>query len=108
MCRKKPISFSQFQGGVVPQENYSGDYSDLNPDLLDLVRGLQASLSEKQIRQQFQVRDAEPSKLELALAQRRAKASGRVDSSTHPQLLASVVESADSAISSETWTGVIL
>ena len=86
----------------------SRDYSDLNPELIELVRALQASLADKRVRQQLQSVDAErPSKLESAYSAQQAKR-GRSDVASHPQLLAAVVESADAGIISETWNGVVL
>lgn len=95
-------------GAVVPQEKFVGNYSDISPELLELVRGLQASLTEKSLRQQLQARESAPSKLETAFSQQQAKHAGRNEIASHPHLLASLVETTDAAISSETWNGVVL
>lgn len=87
------------------------DYSDLSPELVDVVRALQASLAEKRVRQQLQsVVTERPSKLESAFNAQQAKhrPEERPEVTGHPQLLAAVVESADAAILSETWNGVLL
>ena len=97
----------QFREGKVPTEDRSRDYSDLSPELLELVRALQASLTEKRVRQQLQV-DSKPSMLESALSRQQAKRATQPFIASHPQLLAAVVESADAAIMSETWNGVVL
>ncbi|MEO8009765.1 MAG: diguanylate cyclase, partial [Betaproteobacteria bacterium] len=84
-------------------------YSDLIPELIEVVRALQTSLAEKRVRQQLQSVDSErPSKLESAFTAQQAKRAGRSDVASHPQLLAAVVESADAGIISETWNGVLL
>jgi diguanylate cyclase (GGDEF)-like protein/PAS domain S-box-containing protein len=92
----------------VPQRDYSGDYSDVSPELLDIVRALQASLSERRVRQQLQSIDSKPSMLESAYKRQQAQRAGRAEVSSHPQLLAAVVETADAAILNETWNGVVL
>jgi diguanylate cyclase (GGDEF)-like protein/PAS domain S-box-containing protein len=61
------------------------------------------------VRQQLQSVDSEqPSKLESAFSAQQAKRASRPEVSSHPQLLAAVVESADAGIISETWNGVLL
>lgn len=97
-----------FGDADVQMKEYSKDYTDLSPELVDIVRALQAALTEKRVRQQLQPVDAAPSKLESLYAREQAKRATRPDISSHPQLLAAVVESADAAIISETWNGVIL
>ena len=93
----------------MPNKDHARDYSDLSPELIEVVRALQASLAEKRVRQQLQSVDSErPSKLESAFAAQQAKRAGRSDVASHPQLLAAVVESADAGIISETWNGVLL
>jgi diguanylate cyclase (GGDEF)-like protein/PAS domain S-box-containing protein len=93
----------------VPSKDHSKDYSDLSPDLIELVRALQASLAEKRVRQQLQSVDSDqPSKLESAFSAQQAKRASRPEVSSHPQLLAALVESADAGIVSETWNGVLL
>ena len=92
----------------MPKEDRSRDYSDLSPELLELVRALQASLSEKRVRQQLLAVDSKPSMLESALSRRQAQRATQPQIASHPQLLAAVVESADAAIMSETWNGVVL
>jgi len=85
------------------------DYSDLSPELIEVVRALQASLAEKRARQQVQPVDNErPSKLESAYTAQQAKRVKRPEVTSHPQLLAAVVESADAGILSETSSGVLL
>ncbi len=87
----------------------SRDYSDLSPELVELVRALQSSLTEKCVRQQLQSVDGErPSRLESALAAQQAKRASQPGIATHPQLLAALVESADAAIIIETSNGVLL
>ena len=87
----------------------SRDYSDLSPELVELVRALQSSLTENSVRQRLQSVDGErPSKLESAFAAQQAKRANRPEIATHPQLLAALVESADAAIISEAWNGVLL
>ena len=89
--------------------DHARDYSDLSPELVELVRALQASLVERRVRQQLQSVDSEqPSKLESAFSAQQAKRAGRPDVTGHPQLLAALVESADAGIISETWNGVLL
>lgn len=93
----------------MPDKGYANDYSDLSPELIEVVRALQASLAEKRVRQQLQSVDGEqPSKLESAFSAQQAKRAGRPDVSSHPHLLAALVESADAGIISETWNGVLL
>jgi diguanylate cyclase (GGDEF)-like protein/PAS domain S-box-containing protein len=92
----------------VPQREFSRDYSDLSPELLEIVRALQASLSERRARHQLQPVDSKPSMLEAAYKRQQAQRAVRIEVSSHPQLLAAVVESADAAIISETWNGVVL
>jgi diguanylate cyclase (GGDEF)-like protein/PAS domain S-box-containing protein len=101
---------SRFSGETdVPNKDLSRDYSDLSPELIEVVRALQASLTEKRVRQQLQSVDSEqPSKLESAFSEQQAKRAGRPEVSSHPQLLAALVESADAGIISETWNGVLL
>jgi diguanylate cyclase (GGDEF)-like protein/PAS domain S-box-containing protein len=90
-------------------KDHARDYSDLSPELVELVRALQASLVERRVRQQLQSVDSEqPSKLESAFSAQQAKRAGRPDVTGHPQLLAALVESADAGIISETWNGVLL
>jgi diguanylate cyclase (GGDEF)-like protein/PAS domain S-box-containing protein len=76
--------------------------------LLELVRALQATLSEKRVRQQLLAVDSKPSMLESALSRKQAQRATQPQIASHPQLLAAVVESADAAIMSETWNGVVL
>ncbi|HVY06827.1 MAG TPA: diguanylate cyclase [Burkholderiales bacterium] len=94
----------------MPNKNTARDHSDLSPELVEIVRALQASLAEKRVRQQLQSVGADqPSKLESAYAAQQAKhRETRSDLAGHPQLLAAVVESADAGILSETWNGVLL
>jgi len=93
----------------VPVKDHVREYSDLSPELIDVVRALQASLAEKRVRQQLQAVDSgQPSKLESAYAAQQAKRAGRPDVASHPQLLAALVESADAGIISETGNGVLL
>jgi len=93
----------------MPNKDVGRDYSDLSPELIEVVRALQASLAEKRVRQQLQSVDSEqPSKLESAFSAQQAKRASRPEVSSHPQLLAAVVESADAGIISETWNGVLL
>jgi len=93
----------------VPNKDFARDYSDLSPELIEVVRALQASLAEKRVRQQLQSVDSEqPSKLESAFSAQQAKRASRPELFSHPQLLAAVVESADAGIISETWNGVLL
>ena len=90
-------------------KDFLRDYSDLSPELVELVRALQASLTEKRVRQQLQsVQNDLPSKLESAYSAQQAKRAGRPELASHPQLLAAVVESADTGIITETWNGVLL
>ena len=93
----------------MPEKDFPRGYSDLNPELIEVVRALQASLAEKRVRQQLQSVDSDqPSKLESAFSAQQAKRAGRPELFSHPQLLAAVVESADAGIISETSTGVLL
>lgn len=93
----------------MPDKDFARDYSDLSPELIEVVRALQASLAEKRVRQQLQSVDSEqPSKLESAFSVQQAKRAGRPELFSHPQLLAALVESADAGIISETWNGVLL
>ncbi len=93
----------------MPDKDFARDYSDLSPELIEVVRALQASLTEKRVRQQLQSVDNEqPSKLESAFSAQQAKRAGRPELFSHPQLLAALVESADAGIISETWNGVLL
>ena len=93
----------------MPDKDFARDYSDLSPELIEVVRALQASLAEKRVRQQLQSVDSEqPSKLESAFSAQQAKRAGRPELFSHPQLLAALVESADAGIISETWNGVLL
>jgi len=102
------ISSWQFGEAEVPKEDRSREYSDLSPELVEIVRALQASLTEKRVRQQLQATDSKPSMLESALSRQQAKRATQPHIASHPQLLAAVVESADAAIMSETWNGVVL
>jgi len=103
------MSSRQLGEADVPKEDRSRDYSDLSPELLELVRALQASLTERRVRQQLPSVDSKPSKLESALSLKQAqRATQPPHIASHPQLLAAVVESADAAIMSETWNGVVL
>ena len=93
----------------MPNKDFARDYSDLSPELIEVVRALQASLAEKRVRQQLQSVDSEqPSKLESAFTAQQAKRAGRPELFSHPQLLAALVESADAGIVSETSNGVLL
>ncbi len=93
----------------MPNKDHARDYSDLSPELIEVVRALQASLAEKRVRQQLQsVESEQPSKLESAFSAQQAKRASRPDVASHPQLLAALVESADAGIISETWNGVLL
>ncbi|HKB82535.1 MAG TPA: PAS domain S-box protein, partial [Burkholderiales bacterium] len=93
----------------MPNNDRARDYSDLSPELIEVVRALQAALTEKRVRQQLQAVESEqPSKLESAFAAQQAKRAARPEVAGHPQLLAAVVESADAGILSETWNGVLL
>lgn len=93
----------------MPSKEYPRDNSDLSPELVELVRALQASLTERRVRQQLQSVESErPSKLESAFTAQQAKRASEPEISTHPQLLAALVESADAGIISETWNGVLL
>ncbi|MBC8006551.1 MAG: diguanylate cyclase [Prolixibacteraceae bacterium] len=93
----------------MPKKDHARDYSDLSPELIAVVRALQASLAEKHVRQQLQSVDSDrPSKLEVAYAAQQAKRAGLPTVASHPQLLAALVESADAGILSETWNGVLL
>ena len=92
----------------MPKNDALDSFSDLSPELLDLVRALQTALTERQMRQHLQAVDNQPSKLESAFAEEQAKRASQHGIVSHPQLLAAVVESADAAIISETWNGVIL
>ncbi len=93
----------------MPDKDFARDYSDLSPELIEVVRALQASLAEKRVRQQLQSVDSEqPSKLESAFTAQQAKRAGRPELFSHPQLLAALVESADAGIVSETSNGVLL
>ena len=90
-------------------KDFLRDYSDLSPELVELVRALQASLTEKRVRQQLQFVERDlPSKLESAFSAQQAKRAGGPELASHPQLLAAVVESADTGIITETWNGVLL
>ena len=97
-----------FGDAEVQKNDHPKDYTDLSPELVDVVRALQASLTRKRVRQQLESVDSAPSKLESAFAQEQAKRGPGTDISSHPRLLAAVVESADAAIISETWNGVVL
>ncbi len=93
----------------MPDKVNAADYSDLSPELVEVVRALQASLTERRVRQQIQSVDAErPSKLESEFSAQQAKRAGRPEVTSHPQLLAALVESADAGILSETWNGVLM
>lgn len=105
----KAIRGSESPGNAaVPNKDALDSFSDLSPELLDLLRALQMALTERQIRQHLQAVDNQPSKLESAFAEEQAKRASLRGIASHPQLLAAVVESADAAIISETWNGVIL
>jgi len=68
----------------VPKEDVSRDYSDLSPELLELVRALQATLTEKRVRQQLQSVDSKPSMLESALSRQQAKRTTLPHIASHP------------------------
>ncbi|MBC8001925.1 MAG: PAS domain S-box protein, partial [Opitutaceae bacterium] len=97
-----------FGDAEVQKKDHPKDYADLSPELVDVVRALQASLTQKRVRLQLESVDGAPSMLESAFAQEQAKRGPSSDISSHPRLLAAVVESADAAIISETWNGVVL
>ena len=97
-----------FGDAEVQKKEDSKDYTDLSPELVEIVRALQASLSHKRVRQQLESVDSAPSMLESAFAQEQAKRGTRSDIFSHPRLLAAVVDAADAAIISETWNGVVL
>jgi diguanylate cyclase (GGDEF)-like protein/PAS domain S-box-containing protein len=101
-------SSRQVGDAEVQNKDNPKDYTDLSPELVEIVRALQASLTEKRARQQLQPVEGAPSMLESAFAQEQARRGPRHEISSHPQLLAAVVESADAAIISETWNGVVL
>ena len=75
----------------MPNEDRSRDYSDLSPELLEIVRALQASLAEKRVRQQLLAVDSKPSMLESALSRKQAQRAAQPQIASHPQLLAAVV-----------------
>lgn len=84
------------------------DTRDLSPELLEIVRAVQAALVEKRARLHLEVIDT-PSKLESAFSRESAKRSPIAGAiATHPQLIAAIVDSADAAIISETVDGVVL
>ncbi|MGH9576326.1 MAG: diguanylate cyclase domain-containing protein, partial [Terriglobales bacterium] len=91
----------------MPKEDPSRDYSDLSPEVLEIVQTLQPSLTEG-VREQLQAMDSKPSMLESALSREQAKRANPPHIAPHPQLLTAVVETADAAIMSETWNGVVL
>ncbi len=87
----------------------SRDYAELSPELIALVRALQDSLAEKCALQQLRPVNAErPSRLELELVAQQASHSTQFGIVSHPQLLASVLESAPVAIISESPNGLLL
>src|SRR3954464_12340684 len=100
------------RGADVPDNTreQARDYSDLSPELIEFVRALQTALVDKRVRQQLQSIDNErPSKLESAYsAQQQARRGIRSEVTSHPQLLAALVDSTDVAIVSETTSGVLL
>lgn len=94
---------------AVTKKELASSYSDLSPELVEIVRAVQAALVEKRTRLQLEVVDAAPSALESALVRETARraTSGRAISS-HPQLIAAVVEASNAAIISETVDGVVV
>ncbi|MGH8865174.1 MAG: PAS domain-containing protein, partial [Burkholderiales bacterium] len=101
------MSSRQFGEAEVPKEDPSRDYSDLSAEVLEIVQTLQPSLTEG-VREQLQAMDSKPSMLESALSREQAKRATPPHIAPHPQLLTAVVETADAAIMSETWNGVVL
>jgi diguanylate cyclase (GGDEF)-like protein/PAS domain S-box-containing protein len=94
---------------AVSQKDPAVDTRDLSPELLEIVRAVQAALMEKRARLQLEVIDSLPSKLESAFSRESAKRSPVAGAiATHPQLIAAIVDSADAAIISETIDGVVL
>jgi diguanylate cyclase (GGDEF)-like protein/PAS domain S-box-containing protein len=95
---------------AVIKKDSTNDPSDLDPEVLDIVRSVQAALMAKRARLlQAEPPDHKPSALELAFSRESAKRpalSGAIAS--HPQLIAALVESADAAIISETVEGIVL
>src|SRR3954462_10887893 len=99
------------RGADVPDNTreQARDYSDLSPELLEFVRALQIALVDKRVRQQLQSIDNErPSKLESAYSAQQARRGIRSEVTSHPQLLAALVDSTDVAIVSETTNGILL
>jgi diguanylate cyclase (GGDEF)-like protein/PAS domain S-box-containing protein len=93
----------------VQQQDSAREYPDLSPELVEIVRAVQAALMERRARLQLELIDTGPSKLESAFAResaRRLPVAGAIAS--HPQLIAAIVESADAAIISETVDGIVL
>ena len=71
----------------MPDHNHAKDPSGLAPELVELVRALQASLADKRVRQQLQPVDSDrPSKLESAFSAQQAKRASRPEVAGHPQL----------------------
>jgi len=68
----------------VPNEDRSREYSDLSPELLEIVRALQTSLTEKRVRQQLQAVDSKPSMLESALSRQQARRATQPQIASHP------------------------
>ncbi len=97
------------RGAAVTKKEYASDFSDLSPEIVEIVRTVQAALMDRRARIQIAAPDHAPSALELAYAResaRRPAVSGAIAS--HPQLIAALVESADAAIISETVDGTVL
>ncbi|HZP92496.1 MAG TPA: diguanylate cyclase [Burkholderiales bacterium] len=91
------------------KRDIANDFTDLSPELVDIVRAVQSALMDKRARLQLEVIDSGPSKLETAFSLESAR---RVPVArgiaTHPQLIAAIVESSDAAIISETIDGIVL
>jgi diguanylate cyclase (GGDEF)-like protein/PAS domain S-box-containing protein len=94
---------------AVTKTEFADTYSDLSPELVEIVRAVQAALVDKRTRLQLEVVDAGPSALESAFARETARrvSSGRGVAS-HPQLIAAVVEASNAAIISETVEGIVV
>jgi diguanylate cyclase (GGDEF)-like protein/PAS domain S-box-containing protein len=105
---KTSASSRPFGDAVVQKKDVSADLSSVSPELLDLVRALQTTLADRQVRSQLQMVDGAPCMLESAFTEEQAKRATLGGITSHPRLLAAVVESADAAIISETWNGVVL
>ena len=89
--------------------DHASDYSDLSPEVLEIVRAVQSALLDKRARRQIEATDRGPSALELAYSRESAKRpalSGAIAS--HPRLIATLVESACAAIISEAVDGTVL